>query len=102
MKNIIVITSKFHMERSKVIFNYFNKILSTNINIEYIETFDKLDEEILKHRNNREKNSCLNFKKNIIDKLNNIQEFTGWFYTEHNAYKSIITYKNNKTINKSY
>lgn len=106
LDKIILITSDFHMERSKTIFDYFNKLFNKNINIEYIETKSDLGDEIFNIRNKREQESNANFKKNIVNKINNVKSFINWFYTEHKAYKSILEYSttDNKcnSIDKTY
>jgi vancomycin permeability regulator SanA len=92
IKNFFIISSDFHIERAKLIFNYFNKIFNKNCSIKYISVESKLDSVILKIRNERELNSRLSFQKNIIEKLNDLESFSMWFYTKHNSYKSQIEY----------
>lgn len=93
IKNIILITSNFHLERSKCIFDYFIKLIEKNINLNYIGVSDSMiDKKILYERIEREKNSLNNFKVNIVYKINSLQEFTNWFYTQHDAYKAIVYY----------
>ena len=90
------------MPRAKVIFNYFNTIIF-NSHIEFIETENYgIKESILNERHERESNSLNNFVKNIVEQKHSIIKFTKWFYEEHGAYKSIIYYQQNDTINKSY
>lgn len=103
IKEITVITSEFHMERAKTIFNYINIITNQNINISYLETENfNMIRDVLNIRIKREQNSINNFNKYIIPKYKTLNDFTVWLYTEHNAYKSIIKYINNNKINKSY
>lgn len=91
IKNMILITSEFHMERSKDIFNYFISKCPNEINIKYIESSNQfIKEEILVERKKREKESLINFKNKIVNLT--MKEFTEWFYTEHSAYKSIVNY----------
>lgn len=98
-----IITSQFHMERTKTIFNYFNYIICNNkINLTYIETSNLLNDNILNSRIIREKNSNRNFINNIVKKNNSLKDFSLWFYTEHNAYKSNISYYQDYSINKTY
>ena len=104
IKKFTLITSDFHMPRAKVIFNYFNSILFQHqLNIHFIETpNNEMEEGVLKERCEREYNSKLNFQQNIVQEKRTISDFTKWFYEEHGAYKSIIYYQQNDTINKSY
>ena len=98
-----VITSEFHMDRTKTIFNYFNNLITNNnTNILYISTENNIDKQILLERTKREETSKNIFKENIINKITSLYEFTMWFYIKHNAYKSDIAYYNDYTINKSY
>ena len=46
--------------------------------------------------------SKMDFIDNIVKKIHTLCEFIIWFYTKHNLYKSIIEYKVNNAINKSY
>ena len=102
--NFTVITSDFHMERVKTIFNYFNKIIKNNtIPIKYISTPNSgINDEVLSTRIKREKNSNSIFKNIISNTYLNISDFTIWFYTKHNAYKSNINYVCDNKINKTY
>ena len=99
---LYVITSEFHIERSKLIFDYFNKLFNKNITIYYKETYNNLDDNTLKIRRDREKSSILNFKKNFLENKKSLNEFVLWFYTKHKAYASIINYIKDDTINKTY
>lgn len=106
LKSIILITSNFHIERSKEIFEWIKKIFDYKINIRYLSVTDKdLDENIIKVRNIREKDSLLKLKKYLINKIANVKDFHKWFFTEHNAYCSnseLIRKKSKKDIQKSY
>lgn len=103
IKNIYIITSDFHIKRTKIIFNFFNNIFKTSLNINYISTENyNMNENTLKIRRERENNSNHVFIKNIVNKIFTVQDFSIWFYTQHNAYKSIINYTNNNNINKTY
>ena len=87
-KNIGIITSEFHMSRTKEIFDWVYCLVSVNCNINYFPVTDfGLSEQMLESRKERENNS----KKNILilkDKIKNIEQFTEWFYKEHNAYNN--------------
>ena len=98
-----VITSQFHMKRTQTIFNYFNNLISNNkVNLKYIEKENVIDEDILKIRLEREENSNNSFKKNIVSVKDTLEKFSLWFYTEHNAYKSNISYYKDYSINNTY
>ena len=87
LKSIYVITSIFHIDRTKLIFDFFNKLFDAKIIIEYIETKNNMDLELLNIRSQREKNSCINFI-NTIKSIHTLEEFYIWFYNDHSAYNA--------------
>jgi len=89
LKSIVLITSEFHLPRSKAIFLWMKEVFFIDIKIEFLSASDEnLDEEIIKSRTEREKNSLNSIKEQIINKIHTIEQFHKWFYTEHNAYCS--------------
>lgn len=94
LTKIYLITSKFHMNRVKIIFNFMKNLFKLNIEIIYLETNNNMDYELLTLREEREKESIKNF--NIeMNNINNINDFFDWFYIKHKAYSSINYKKNN-------
>ena len=91
-KKVLVITSKFHMKRSKLIFDYINSLFGYKTYVYFEETDDILEETILKERIEREEKSGVSFKMNIVEQKKNIKEFLKWFYEEHNCYNVIGQY----------
>ena len=85
--NILVITSDFHLERTKLIFNWIYFMdKSKQYNIDFIGVSDEgLDDNIIKVRREREKNSVDNLNK-LIKKVTNFDELHRWFHNEHNCY----------------
>lgn len=103
MNECYIITSQFHMNRTQTIFNYFNKLIMNNsIDLKYIETENVIEKDILKVRMDRERQSDNNFKENIVAHKDTIEKFSLWFYTQHNAYKSNISYYSDYLINDTY
>ncbi len=91
-KNIAVITSYFHMERTKEIFNWIYKIFETkfnrNFDIIYYSVSDiGLDKNMIKDRKDRESNSLNNIKL-LSDRIKTVNELHKWLFTEHNAYNN--------------
>lgn len=87
LKNIILITSEFHMERSRIIFEWQKQIFNKDINIIYESSNNNnLNKHVLEARLEREKSSINNLKNTIIPKINSLELFHKWFYTEHRAY----------------
>ena len=101
-ENVFVVSSDFHIDRVKVIFDYFNNLFLKYFNIKYIETISDLDVYTKNERCIRENKSKKNFVKNIVNKIKTPDKFIHWFYTEHKAYMSIIKYEINEKINKTY
>lgn len=105
LKNIMVITSEFHMPRSRVIFNWINKLSNEDYNLYYESASDKdLPKDIINIRVEREKTSLFNLISNVFPKINNLNDFTRWFYEEHKAYSCNITERENidSEIKKTY
>jgi hypothetical protein len=87
LKNIILITSKFHIERSSLIFEWQKHLFDKDINIIYKSSKNSnLNNDILESRLEREKSSINNLKNTIIPRINTLELFHKWFYTEHRAY----------------
>lgn len=85
-KNITVVTSDFHMDRSKIIFNYLFPKENYTLNFEscqYLNKSKNLEERILK-----ENRSSINFR-NLINKISSKYDFSKWIYNEHQCYTSI-------------
>ena len=104
IKEFVLITSKFHMSRVKVIFDYFNDIIfNSQLKIYFVETENNgMNEYVLQERCKRENKSKIHFENNIVNKIRTMNNFSKWLYEEHGAYKSIIYYKTDSKINKSY
>lgn len=99
INEIILITSEFHMKRTKVIFDFLNNIFKLNTKIFYIESDNNMDDELLQIRINREEKSRKQFIDNIVNKINKTYDFMNWFYNEHNAYNN-ENYKKENMNNK--
>jgi len=88
VKNIAIITSEFHIERSKEIFDWVYNLNNNSFKLFYYPVTDfGLDKNMLKSRKEREKKSRENVIKLRKD-IQTIQEFYNWFYKEHNAYNN--------------
>jgi uncharacterized SAM-binding protein YcdF (DUF218 family) len=82
---ILVVTSDFHMDRSKVIFDYIFK--ENKYSLSYYSCIYKTNHQYLESRINKEKKSLLNFQ-NLINSLNSFEDFHKWIYTNHQCYVS--------------
>lgn len=88
IENILVITSEFHMPRSKIIFEWMRELFGLNTDINFLcASDDGLDRSIISIRNQRERISVE--KLRILKcKINSINKFHKWFYEDHKAYCS--------------
>ncbi|MBU0530705.1 MAG: YdcF family protein [Candidatus Aenigmatarchaeota archaeon] len=88
LKNILIITSEFHMPRSMEAFRWVYNLTPTLIeyNLDFMSVSDEgIDPDILNPRMERERQSIkklLNAEKNI----KTLQGFHKWFFTKHEAY----------------
>ena len=108
LKNILIITSEFHMERSRIIFEWMKQVFQQKINITYKSTSNNnIDPDVLQSRIMREKSSSQNLQSIIIPNCNTIDRFHKWFFTEHKAYNAVSELNRtcdliDETIKKSY
>jgi hypothetical protein len=84
--NLIIITSKFHLDRTKEIFNFLYCKLDNNYNLEYLSSEDSPN-ELLNLRIDKEYSSLENFKQNMKN-INSLEEFHEWLFQTHECYKS--------------
>lgn len=86
----LVITSDFHMPRSRMIFNWMKDLFEVDIDLSFINVSDDgLDENIIAIRKEREEKSIDTLSKNIT-KINTLDKFHRWFYEVHKAYCSNV------------
>ena len=81
-KNLAIITSDFHMPRSKAIFEFLYP--KNQFKLTFISVPDILPEEILMERIEKEKKS-LETWNNIIKDMS-LEDFKKWIFTEHKCY----------------
>ena len=91
--DLIIITSDFHMKRSKMIADYLFPLNNLTYNITYLSVNHEIDIDFSK-RIEREDKSIITFK-NSIKNLDTLDKFHEWLYTQHDCYKSVV-----KNINK--
>eukprot|EP00924_Labyrinthula_sp_SR-Ha-C_P006261 snap_masked-scaffold_31-processed-gene-1.26-mRNA-1 protein AED:0.28 eAED:0.29 QI:0/-1/0/1/-1/1/1/0/227 len=102
---ICVITSSWHMKRTKLI---FETVFSLNNSIGKASKYDFtfleapeifLGKEEVIARNNREENSIHNFQKLLREnKFPSLKEFSLWLFTEHKMYSSQFLDFDNETV----
>lgn len=88
IKSAIVITSDFHMPRTKAIFHWIYSLTprSSKIELEFLSVDSKdLEENVITARKKREHQSLANLQDKI-KKITTLKDFHHWFFTEHKAY----------------
>jgi len=88
LKNLLIITSEFHMPRTRAIFDWIFKLppLVLDFELEFKSSPDRgLPSQARSARVQREKNSLTNLGK-TIQEINTFDNFISWLYTEHAAY----------------
>ena len=88
LKKLLVVTSEFHMPRTKAIFEWIFPLPPSHLEYHLVfkSTPDKgLSSQALAARVQREKNSLANLK-NTIREITSLAEFLIWLYSEHTAY----------------
>ena len=104
ISSFTVITSQFHIDRTKVIFDYFNSLIcQSSKTINYISTDNfNIRSDDLALRINKENNSTDMFIENIVNKIFTLTQFTTWFYTKHNIYKSLAVHESDSSLLSTY
>ena len=89
IKKFLVITSDFHMPRSREIFKWiFGLWQSCRFEIDFAEVSSKyLDNEIIEARSSREQRSLDRLLK-TVEEIDTWDKLHQWFYRDHQAYNS--------------
>lgn len=99
IKKCAVITSDFHMPRSKLIFHWIFSLYQNNqsknktkIKIIFLSVDSKdLDKNIINGRIDREKQS-IHYLNPKIKEIDTLEKFHTWFFTEHKSYNCDFGY----------
>lgn len=85
VSRVLVITSDFHMPRTKAIFNWIYG-LSSNTTLDFLSVNSlDLNQDIIQARMERERKS-LETLQDKIAKIRTLKDFHVWFFSEHKAY----------------
>ena len=89
---LLVITSRFHMPRTRTIFEWIYGLPSPltvkSVELDFEEVPDEgIDEDILRARVEREKTSLQNVLR-LKKELRTLLDFHRWLFTEHGAYST--------------
>ncbi|MFH1978484.1 MAG: YdcF family protein [Candidatus Aenigmatarchaeota archaeon] len=87
LKNILVVTSKFHMTRTKSIFKWIFNLepLRVKYKIDFLESDDGMRANLTKLKHERER-SRLNQIKERQKRIKTLLQLHEWLFTEHDAY----------------
>jgi len=88
LKKLLIVTSEFHMPRTKAIFEWIFHLppLPFNYQLDFETTPNKgLSSQALAARIQREESSLENLMQ-TIQNINTLENFIHWLYTEHAAY----------------
>lgn len=104
-QRVLVITSEFHMERTKLLFEWIFSLGGGDHNLEFYSASDEgIDRDIISSRIKREKSSVRNIRENLIPKIKTMRQFHNWLYTDHKAYSCNLDEREeiSEEVKKSY
>lgn len=105
LTNVLIVTSDFHIPRSKAIFNWIYGLFAPDCHLDFLWVSTKhLDSEIIGVRSEKEAQSLISLKK-VIDRVDSKNKFHEWFYQEHQAYNCLFDVEKEKissVLAKSY
>lgn len=88
LKNLLVVTSEFHMPRTQAIFKWIYSLegLPRQYHLEFQTVSDEgIDVKILMARRAKEANSLKNVRS-LARRIKTIQQLHAWLFQEHSAY----------------
>ncbi|MCL4354144.1 Gfo/Idh/MocA family oxidoreductase [Patescibacteria group bacterium] len=86
IKDIIIISSSFHIKRLKEIYNWVFNLSALKYNLKFVSTpNDGVKANILLARKNKEKNDIERIKK-LEERIRNENELFLWLFSEHAGY----------------
>lgn len=100
LKNILIVTSDFHIPRSKAIFNWiyqlYEKQHQCQCQLDFLWVLTKhLDQEIMEARKQKEEQALQRLQL-VINRIDTPEKFHNWFYQEHQAYNCLFDVKKEK------
>ena len=103
IREVVIVTSAYHLERVKEIVDLVQSAFNYPFSIKFESAEDpNFDKEVMSAMREREKQSIKNVQQ-LKYKLVSAEQFTQWFYAEHDAYNFIKDPKPvNATIQKAY
>jgi len=90
IKQVVVISSAFHMNRVKLICKWLGSIFVPHVNFTFIESKNpEFSAEVRKTIKEKENSSIKNLQ-HLYERIKNPEEFVPWFYHEHKAYSHYV------------
>jgi hypothetical protein len=90
IKNLVVVSSEFHLNRVKLICNWLSQLFIPNISIEFIAAENPAYEIELAEAVAQKENEAIVALSTIIQKITKPQDFVFWFFHEHKAYSHLV------------
>lgn len=90
LRSFLVVTSEFHMPRTRAIFDWILTLDDELYDVFYQSASNQgIDPEILSVRELKEKNSLENLMTHVMTKIKTVKQLHRWFYEDHKAYCSV-------------
>ncbi len=89
LQKLIVITSEFHMPRSRLIFDHIFGFLPS-MTLEYIASADVgIPQQALQARKEKESTSAEHYESSITKKITDLRSLNNFIFSEHDAYRYV-------------
>jgi hypothetical protein len=85
-RRVLVITSEFHMQRSRAIFEWVYGLTPGRYQLQFEATPDQGFDPILVERRRVKEAAALRALEPIMARIRDLDSFHRWIYTEHQAY----------------
>jgi hypothetical protein len=92
IETLYVVTSDFHLDRARSIFEYFQRIFRVQTELVWNSSVSSLPLPVFEKRSLREKASAIQFREEVSEVIDSVNAFAEWFYTRHRAYVAIVDY----------
>lgn len=86
LRKILIITSRFHMQRTQITFNWVYGMPPARFSLAFLEAPDEgISSRDLQARMDREKKSVTRLNE-TVSRIHSLSELHRWLFTEHTAY----------------
>ena len=88
LERVLVITSQFHMDRSRIIFDHIFSLSNKSLRLYYCASPDVgLSPTALEARIEKEKVSAENYERNIAPNVSDLMKLNEFIFSVHDAYR---------------